>query len=119
VKIVLPWPDKRLSPNARAHWRAKVGPRQSAKIKAGWATVGAKGFYALRDALAASDGHIPVAITFYPPDNRRRDLDNCIGSLKAAQDAVAEMLRVDDSRFVPTYRMGAAEKPGRVEVELG
>jgi crossover junction endodeoxyribonuclease RusA len=118
LRINLAWPDKRLSPNARTHWRAKVGPKQAAKISAGWATHAAKGFYALRDALKGTTGPIPVSITFHPPDARRRDLDNCIGSLKAAQDAVAQALGVDDARFVPTYRMAPPEKPGRVEISI-
>ena len=29
--IVLPWPSAKLSPNARLHWRARIGPKQDAK----------------------------------------------------------------------------------------
>jgi crossover junction endodeoxyribonuclease RusA len=120
VKITLPWPDPRLSPNARIHWAAKSGPKKSARYDAMIATYGALGcgLQAARASLAGNEP-IPVGITFYPPDKRRRDLDNCIGSLKAAQDAVAAALEVDDSRFVTTYRMAPAEAPGRVEVCLG
>lgn len=112
--ITLPWPDKRLSPNARLHWRKRVGPKQAAKIAAGWATVAAK---VHRDDLPL-EGPIPITVTFYAPDNRRRDMDNLIASLKAAQDGIADALGVDDHRFEPSYRRGEPCKPGRVEIEI-
>lgn len=118
MKIVLAWPDKRLSPNARLHWRAKVGPKQSAKIAAGWAAVASQGFHEAREALSASDGPIPVEIRFYPPDARHRDDDNMIGAFKAARDGIADALGVNDRRFRPHYVFEAPAKPGRVEVTL-
>lgn len=116
--VTLPWPDKRLSPNARLHWRAKVGPKQAARIAAQHATVAAKGFYAARDALKDTDGAIPIEVRFYPPDRRRRDDDNMIGAFKHARDGIAEVLRVDDRRFRPHYFFEDAAKPGRVEVVI-
>ena len=113
--IVLPWPDKRLSPNARIHWRAKVGPKQKARIDASWATVGAEGFH----DFDPPDGDIPVQVTFYPPDKRRRDDDNIIGAFKHARDGIADALSVNDHRFRTEYRFGKPEKPGRVEVRIG
>lgn len=115
--ITLPWMDKRLSPNARLHWRAKVGPKQSAKIAAGHlAGDASKGFHGALDALRASDEPIPMTITFYPPDKRHRDDDNMIGSFKAARDGIADALGLNDRRFRPHYFFEEAEKPGRVVV---
>lgn len=114
--IVLPWPDRRLSPNARLHWRAKVGPKQAAKIAAGWATVAAKGYHSAKEALADTATPIPIEMRFYPPDKRHRDDDNMIGSMKAARDAIAEALGVDDRRFRPHYLFEEPVKPGRVEI---
>ncbi len=115
--VTLPWPDKRLSPNARLHWRAKVGPKQSAKIAAGWlAHAASRGFHDALDALRASDEPIPMTITFYPPDKRHRDDDNMIGSFKAARDGIADALGLNDRRFRPHYFFEDAEKPGRVVV---
>lgn len=116
--ITLPWPDKRLSPNARLHWRAKVGPKQAAKIHAGWATVSAMGFHEVHARLSADDAAIPMTITFYPPDRRRRDDDNMIGGFKAARDGIAGALGVDDRRFRPQYKFAGPSKPGRVEVTI-
>lgn len=116
--VMLPWPDKRLSPNARLHWRAKVGPKQAAKIAAGWAAVKAKGFYAAKATLALSDDPVPVKVRFYPPDRRHRDDDNMIGSFKSARDAIADALEVNDRRFRPHYIFNEPCKPGRIEFEV-
>lgn len=118
MMIVLPWPDKRLSPNACIHWRAKVGPRQAARIAAGWAAVSAQGFHDVRARLSADDSTIPVVVTFYPPDARHRDDDNMIGALKSYRDGIADALGVNDRRFRPEYRFADPAKPGRVEVSL-
>jgi crossover junction endodeoxyribonuclease RusA len=118
-RIVLPWPDKRLSPNARLHWRAKVAPKQAARIAAGWATVASPGFREAKNALARTGGPIPIVVRFYPPDKRYRDDDNMIGAFKCARDGLAEALGVDDRRFRPEYRFADPEKPGRIEVEVG
>lgn len=117
--ISLPWPSAKLSPNARLHWRAKIGPKQDAKRIAAWTTIAAPGFAALRDDLRASTGPVPVTITFFPPDRRHRDDDNMIASFKAARDGIADALCVDDRRFRPTYAFGDPAKPGRVEVSFG
>lgn len=116
--IVLPWPDKRLSPNARLHWKAKIGPRQDARRRAGWLTVTAKDFHSIKALARNNEGPIAVKITFYPPDHRLRDDDNMIGSFKAWRDGIADALGVDDRRFRPHYFFAEPEKPGRVEVEF-
>lgn len=112
LQIQLPWPHQDLSPNARVHWarksrrvaearskahlltRAEIGPR-----KPGWA--GAK-----------------LEVVFCPPDKRRRDRDNLIASMKAANDGIADALGIDDSRFVSTYSMGEPVKGGAVHVTV-
>lgn len=119
MKIVLPWPDGRLSPNARVHWRVKHAVKAPAREAGKYATFEAVagGMREARAALAG-DSPIPVTITFFPPDKRHRDDDNMIGSFKAHRDGIAEALGVNDRRFRPTYVIAAPEKPGRVEVIL-
>lgn len=115
--IVLPWPDRRLSPNARQHWRALAAVKKQARADAcTLATVA----ISLRDkrAIHDMDGRIPLTIRFYPPDERRRDDDNMISSFKALRDGIADALGVDDRRFRPFYQFMDAEKPGRVEVVI-
>lgn len=115
MKIVLPFPDRRLSPNARLHWRARLKPKQVARTGAWAATVATEGY---RTAKAALEGvePIPVEIRFYPPDRRHRDDDNMIAAFKAARDGIAEALGVDDRRFRPHYFFDDPCAPGRVEV---
>lgn len=115
--IVLPWPDRRLSPNARQHWRALAAVKKRARADAcTLATVA----ISLRDkrAIHDMDGRIPLTIRFYPPDARHRDDDNMVASFKALRDGIADALGVDDRRFRPFYQFMDAEKPGRVEVVL-
>ena len=119
MKIILPWPDARLSPNARLHWRAKVGPKQAAKIAAGHLTYAAsRGLHDALEAMQASDEPIPMTITFYPPDKRHRDDDNMIGAFKSWRDGIADALSVNDRRFRPHYIFADPCKPGRVEVDI-
>lgn len=116
MKIVLPWPDARLSPNARLHWRAKVGPKQSARIKTGWIVVTSEGFYQTREWLQANEEPVPITVSFFPPDGRRRDDDNMVGSFKSYRDGIAQAFGIDDRRFRPHYIFCDPQKPGRVEI---
>lgn len=118
MKVVLPFPDRRLSPNARLHWRARLKPKNEAKNVAWAHTVAAEGFHGVRAALKAAQGPIALEIRFYPPDRRHRDDDNMIAAFKAARDGIAEALGVDDRRFRPHYFFDEPCAPGRVEVSF-
>lgn len=117
--IVLSWPDKRLSPNAkrRSHWRV-YQPAIKVDREAACILTCAAVPIERRKAIAAIEGKIPVTIRFYPPDNRLRDDDGIIGAFKHARDGIADALQVDDHRFRPEYHFMEPQKPGRVEVEL-
>lgn len=119
MRIVLPWPDARLNPNSRTHWRelarVKAGAREDARI----VTFGAMQRHFATQADFAGAEPISYIVAFYPPDNRHRDDDNMIGSFKASRDGIAEALGVNDRRFAPHYFFRPPEKPGRVEVEVG
>ena len=115
--IVLPYPDKVLSPNARAHWAAIARAKKKAREAASWATISAAGSKAKLAPYAAHE-RIAVAIKFYPADNRRRDTDNALASLKAALDGISDALGLDDSRFVIVPQMMASDGKARVEVIL-
>ena len=115
---MLPWPDKRLSPNSRVHWADKVRPKAYARFDAKIATIATAGFLATKEGFDQSDGPIPFNVTFYPPDKRHRDDDNMIGSIKAHRDGIADALGVNDRRFKASYTVAEPCKPGRVEIEL-
>lgn len=112
IELTLPWPDKRLNPNnARGHWAKRSGPIKQARADAAWLARAAVGTKA--DWAGAT-----IAMTFCPPDNRRRDRDNLIASMKAATDGIADAIGIDDSKFETTYRIGAPIKGGAVLVTI-
>jgi crossover junction endodeoxyribonuclease RusA len=95
--INLPWFPKQLSPNAREHW-ATIAEHKKRYREACWLlTKEAVGNPTIPEA-----GELNVRIDFYPPSNRKYDVDNLLASIKAGLDGVAQALRVDDSRFVLT-----------------
>lgn len=110
MQIILPWPSRKLSPNARVHWRVKHTESKKARQVAFWLTKEAK--------IRPEPGLIPMRITFFPPDNRRRDDDNAIASFKAYRDGIAEAWGLDDHLFKPSYHFADPIKGGRVSVEI-
>lgn len=117
--VTLPWPDRRLSPNARLHWRPKAAITAKARADAHFLALEAAG-YSLGTIRAdlGGEGRIPLTVTFYPPDKRHRDDDGMIASFKAARDGIADALGVNDRRFAPHYHFAEPQKPGRIEVEI-
>jgi crossover junction endodeoxyribonuclease RusA len=110
LSVTLPWPSKDLSPNARLHWARKAKAVKQARAGAHFLILEARG-HARRIGEAAK-----LSMTFCPPDKRRRDRDNLIASMKAATDGIADALRIDDSKFEVSYRMGDPVKGGAVLV---
>jgi crossover junction endodeoxyribonuclease RusA len=118
VKLTLPWPDKRLSPNARVHFRELARVKKSAREESAWETV-MQLSPTTRGAIALESERIPMVVTFFPPDRRQRDDDNAIAAFKSLRDGIADALKVDDRRFRPEYHFADPEAPGRVEVAFG
>lgn len=115
MQIELPWPPKVLSPNARAHYLVKA--RSVKKYR--WACfILARQLRPTFQNTGDSGGDIALTITFCPPDNQRRDRDNMIAAFKAGADGLAQAWGVNDSRFVPTYRVGNPARNGSVIVAL-
>jgi crossover junction endodeoxyribonuclease RusA len=97
-----------LNPNARPHWRAKAACAKVYRTQAWYLT----------KAAHIESNALTVGIVFRPPDKRRRDLDNCLASFKAALDGIADALGVNDNQFKLTVQMGQPIKGGIVEVTL-
>ncbi len=111
--ITLPWPPSKLSRNgSQGDYNGKA---RSARLYRSDCLV-----CALGDArgVKVQDGPVMLDMTFCPPDNRRRDLDNLLAMTKQGIDAIAEVLRVDDVRFEYTLRRGEVSKGGKVIVKL-
>jgi crossover junction endodeoxyribonuclease RusA len=98
MRLTLPWPDRRLSPNARYNWRVKQAPKKQARDE---------GFYAALEVHSVANdtpltGDLRVTYHLHPPDKRRRDIDNLVAAMKPSLDGVCRGLAIDDSQFKQT-----------------
>jgi crossover junction endodeoxyribonuclease RusA len=89
-EIVLPWPDGKLTPHAKGHWRPKAAATKEARNMA-WAKAMEK------PAIQT----IPNAVIFveYYPKARRGDVHNMHGRMKAYIDGIADAMGCDDRKF--------------------
>ncbi len=110
TSIILPWPPKELSPNARHHWRKLAPIKKKYRSTCAWECK-AQGVKKM-DVYS-----LHVSITFHPPDGRKRDLDNMLASIKSGLDGVADAVGVDDSNWTITITTG--DPRGCVAVHLG
>jgi crossover junction endodeoxyribonuclease RusA len=109
--IELPWPPASLSGHSDKHfWRM----RPIIKKHREWAK---DATLAARPDVPAS-GDIRAIVAFYPPD-RRGDRVNFPNRIKPYWDGIADALKVNDSRFLPSYLFGEPVKDGRVTFVLG
>jgi len=111
--LLLPWPDKSMSPNSRKH-RLAVAPvraryRNICKIRA---------MNAQMNFAHLADVGLHLRITFHPPCIRKRDIDNMLGAFKSGLDGLSDAFGVDDSKWEITIRRGVAVKDGHISVEV-
>jgi crossover junction endodeoxyribonuclease RusA len=111
VQIELPWPPASLSGHHNAHWR-KLQP-----VKKLWRTYAETATLA-SGARVSETGDIRISVTFYPPD-RRGDRTNYPNRCKPIFDGIADALKVNDRRFLPTYHFGEPVKNPRVVITIG
>ena len=113
ITIELSWPDKRLSPNSRCHWREKAKAATEARSYAYTEGV------LIDKRLGILSGDYQANYIFHPPDKRRRDIDNCLSMMKAAQDGVCQAYNIDDSHIKRTVlEWGEVVKGGKVVLRL-
>jgi len=113
-EIILPWPDRKLHPNARVHWAVRARAAKAARQYAG--TLGwAHGLH--REHWP--DGRIDVHIMGYRPTARKTDRDGLLSALKPSLDGLADAMGVDDSRFVPHPDIAdEVRKGGEVRIRI-
>ena len=80
LNIRLPWPPRTLHPNFRTHWAIKA---RAAKRARGDAYLIALSSGA-RKLSSADVERLSVAVTFLPPDARRRDVDTAPPGMRRA-----------------------------------
>ncbi len=112
--IELPWPSRDLHPNARVHWAKKAKAAKRARNDAAYFALAS----GIRTYDFAGQQSLNVALVFQPPDNRRRDTDGMISSVKNYCDGIADVVGIDDSRWVLSVRREEPKKPGVVRVEI-
>ena len=107
----LSWPDSRLASNARVHWRPKAAATKAARHEA-WAIAKTRQLPKWPNAR--------LTFTFYPPDRRRRDMQNMPHLCKAYIDGIADAMGCDDHKFrcVWPESFGWPERPASVRVEV-
>lgn len=104
--VLLPWPPKELSPNARGHWAKRSRAAKRYRMQC---------FLLARKAgLVAPLGRLLLSLEFLPPTARRRDDDNLLASFKAGRDGLADAMRIDDSVFVSQVQLSKQVHPGGV-----
>lgn len=114
ITIAVPIPPRCLSPNGRAHWRAKGPVKRAARIDTqilAREQMG-RGTYKWERAT--------VAIRWYSARQRWPDRDNMVGSLKSHLDGLADAgLIVDDNglTILPPERLYDKDSP-RVELTI-
>ena len=109
-RLTLPWPPKELSPNYSGHW----APQASAKKKYRFAV---RVLAMQAKWVLPEEGKIKLEIEFYPPDKRKRDQDNMIGSFKAGQDGLADAWNINDNRIKCEYKV-SQQIGGMIKVRL-
>lgn len=114
LEILLPWPDAKLSPNARQHWRthyrAKKAYLQTCRLLV----------LSTRPRRVPKDSPLLVHLQFAPPSRHRHDADNLVARMKSGLDGLAQALQVDDHRFrlaAPSIVEPVREGHVRVRVE--
>lgn len=113
-ELILPWPAKELSPNARVHWAVKGEAARSARVHANWVARMA-GWH----RAELPEGRLHLWITFYPPTRRRPDDDNMLSRFKPWRDGIADAMGIDDKRFVShPFVSDEVRKDGAVRVRI-
>lgn len=117
LNIELPYPNRILFPNGRAHWRARAKSVKAYRAAGRFYTMQAAG-PGFKPVIP--EGKIGVRLTFYPPDHRIRDEDNQLAAMKSALDGVADALAINDKKFhilEPIFKEEVT-KGGKVVVTL-
>lgn len=110
TKIILPFPPSSLSGHSEGrHWQ-KVPVIKKHREWSCLATLEAK-------LTVPATGDIRLHIHFVPPDNRG-DRTNYWNRCKPVIDGIADALKINDKRFLPSMSFAKPEKPGRLEIEL-
>ena len=112
MTIVLPYPDKSLWPNGRAHWAVKAREAKKLRTAAAWATKAANPSF--------GNGPFALHITCFPKrTGPAPDADNIIAASKAALDGIADALGVNDRHFAAPTVSISEQRTGQFSITVG
>jgi len=115
LKIIIPIPSPKLSPNARLHWAAKSKLTKAARRFA---------YTRAREALGRNPAPLwdkcRANVAAYFPTVRHPDPDNLIARLKATFDGIADaQIMIDDANLWPERpTIGKDAKNPRIEITI-
>lgn len=109
--LTLPWP-----PSVNGYWRSYQGRNILSKAGRAYQQAGAAAL-AGQQVPQLGTARVQVTLTLYPPDRRRRDVDNYI---KAPLDLLTTAGVWDDDSQIDrlTIERGPVVRGGRVDVEV-
>lgn len=119
-EIILPYTPAKLNPNRSKTLTSFEYAREFKKYKQ-------QAFFLTKEALGGKPApdcsqleSLPLYLTFYPPDRRKRDDDNMIASFKAGRDGIAQALGIDDNLFhIQKPQLGEPVRPnGQIRVQI-
>lgn len=119
MTIVLPVPDRKLSPNGRSHWAGKSRLTKNARKLAKLLTLDALGRHYHAQGLPVP-AFVGYTLAHYFPTAAYRDDDNADAACKAYRDGIADALGIDDRHF-PKLALSTIAKDSsnpRVEITL-
>jgi crossover junction endodeoxyribonuclease RusA len=110
LKATLPWP-----PSVNHYWKSNGTRRYISPQARQWLEEALWLLKQARGGRPTIQGEVAVRIVAYPPDHRKRDLDNL---LKPILDALTKSGIIEDDYQVADLHMTrrASEKPGKVQV---
>jgi hypothetical protein len=112
--IRLAWPPRALFPNARSPSKfAHAASVKRYRRDCYW-DAHSQGVR----PLLGFKGKLGVRITFHPPKGVRFDRDNGISAFKNAQDGLADLIGIDDGKWLTEYAFGERVDSGLVVVEV-
>ena len=103
LKIVLPWPNPELSPNARIHWAKKKNLIYAARTEAFYETKNQIEINVIdeaKDLLKNRNNKIEINYLFLKnKKGQQQDIDNLIASMKSSLDGIFDALESNDKRI--------------------
>ena len=114
ISLILPWP-----PSVNRIWRS-VGGRVllSAEGRAYRQVVAAAVLEQRGPPLGPLTGRLSMAIRVYPPDRRRRDVDNLAKAILDAIEHAGSVYENDSQIDHLSIHRCAVEKPGRLQIQI-